>query len=129
MGSIGQNIRELRELAGKNQEELAEAIGVNRVTLSKYESDAVVPGGKIIARLADVFQVSSDIILGRGIEALTKEERELWEIRNAARQDAERRILFMLAKNGSSKDVKQVVAIIDALKATNPDFYEGDDPA
>ena len=35
----------------------------------------------------------------------------------------------MLAKNGSSKDVKQVVAIIDALKATNPDFYDGDDPA
>ena len=129
MSSIGQNIRELRELAGMKLEDLAEAIDVNRVTLSKYESDAVVPGGKIIARLADVFHVSSDIILGRGLEALSKDERELMEIRNAARQNAERRILFMLAKNGSAKDVKQVVALIDALKATNPDFYDGDDPA
>ena len=27
------------------------------------------------------------------------------------------------------QDVKQVAALIDALRATNPDFYDGDDPA
>ena len=27
------------------------------------------------------------------------------------------------------RDVKQVAALIDALRATNPDFYDGDDPA
>ena len=129
MKSIGENIREFRELNAMTQEELSEAIGVNRVTLSKYETDESIPGGKVLRNLAQVLHVPSDLILGIGIEGLSEEDRELMEIRNAARKDAGRRILLMLAKNGSAKDVDQVTALVGALRATNPDFYNGDDPA
>ena len=40
-----------------------------------------------------------------------------------------RKALLNLARYGSAQDVKQVAALIDALRATNPDFYDGDDPA
>lgn len=60
---------------------------------------------------------------------MTDGEREVWELREAARRDPDRRVLLKLAQNGTAQDVRQAVALIDALRATNPDFYDGDDPA
>lgn len=52
---------------------------------------------------------------------------------DAARQDLfsdpDRRTLLNLARYGSAQEVRQVSALIDALRATNPEFYDGDDPA
>jgi len=126
--SFADKVRELREAKGWTQDELAEAAQLNRVTVAKYETGKIEPKAKTLGKLAAALGVDADYLLDQSAK-MSDEERELWEIRNAARQDAERRILFMLAKNGSSKDVKQVVSLIDALKRTNPDFYDGDDPA
>ena len=60
---------------------------------------------------------------------ISDDDREVWELREAARRDPDRRVLLKLAKNGTAQDVRQAVALIDALRATNPDFYDGDDPA
>ena len=43
--------------------------------------------------------------------------------------DPDRKALLSFARNGSPEAVRQVNALIDALKATNPEFYDGDDPA
>ena len=43
--------------------------------------------------------------------------------------DPDRKALLNLARHGSPEAVRQVAAVIDALRATNPDFYDGDDPA
>ena len=125
--TFGDRIRELRDAKGWTQDDLADAAQVHRVTVAKYETGRLEPKSKTLGKLAAALNVDTDYLLGKS--KMSDDDRELWEIRNAARQDAERRILFMLAKNGSSKDVKQVVALIDALKASNPDFYNGDDPA
>ena len=129
MGNIGNNIRAFREAAHLTQDELAERAGVNRVTIAKYESGRIEPSSATLPRLAAALHISADALLGEDRELLSDEDREIWEAREAARRDPERNLLFRLARNGSAKDVKQVVAIIDALRATNPDFYSGDDPS
>lgn len=58
-----------------------------------------------------------------------EEEDRIWAKRDQLRRDPRRRILFDLAENGTEKDIDAAVALIDALKKTNPDFYDGDDPA
>lgn len=58
-----------------------------------------------------------------------EEEDRIWAKREQLRRDPRRRILFDLAENGTEKDIDAAVALIDALKKTNPDFYDGDDPA
>ena len=63
------------------------------------------------------------------VENTRKTEDDLWTLREEEREDPDRKALFMLSKYGSAKDIRQVNALIDALKATNPDFYDGDDPA
>ena len=51
------------------------------------------------------------------------------QAREELAEDPDRKALLNLARYGSAQDVKQVAALIDALRATNPDFYDGDDPA
>ena len=43
MSSIGEKIRKLRRMRDISQEELGQAIGVTRQTISKWEADAMRP--------------------------------------------------------------------------------------
>lgn len=119
MATIADNIKRLRELAGMSQDELAEAASVNRVTLAKYEVGKSVPGATILARLADVLHVSADVLLRDGDETMSPEERDMWDLRESVRRDPERRELFNLARHADIEQVRQAVAIIDALKKTS----------
>jgi len=53
----------------------------------------------------------------------------IWQRREALRRDPKRKVLFDLAENGTDRDIDAAVKLLDALRATNPDFYDGDDPA
>lgn len=53
----------------------------------------------------------------------------IWQKRESLRRDPKRRVLFDLAENGTEKDIDAAIKLLDALKATNPNFYDGDDPA
>lgn len=118
--TIGGNIRAMRERAGMTQEQLAEQIGINRVTLAKYEADRSAPGSKILSRIAIALHVSQDILTG--IESdMTEGDREIWDLREQVRRDPERHYLFSLARSADIEDVRQAVAIIDALKKTRKD--------
>ena len=127
-------LKELREQHGYSQAQLARKLGVGQSAVGMWENGANKPKNAKLEMLANLFNVSTDYLLGRDEEqdapdGMTDDEREMWELREAARRDPDRRVLLKLAKNGTAQDVKQAVAIIDALRATNPDFYDGDDPA
>lgn len=47
-----QKMREARKTAGKSQEELAKALGVNRATVSKYETGVIEPPLAQIVQIA-----------------------------------------------------------------------------
>lgn len=57
-------IKELREEKGLTQKELAELMHVSFQTISKWENGVNFPDITHIPRLADIFGVSADIILG-----------------------------------------------------------------
>lgn len=127
-------LRECRERAGFSQKQVAVILKLSGPSVSNWENGKTNPTHENLARLADLYQVSIDYLMGRDEEqdapdGMTDDEREMWELREAARRDPDRRVLLKLAKNGTAQDVKQAVAIIDALRATNPAFYDGDDPA
>lgn len=107
-------LRELR--AGRyTQAEMAALLGVGRTTYTKYERGDIQMGADALEKLARIFGVSVDYLLGRD-GAESEEARELWALREALRRDPERRILFSLAKDGGIEDVRRAVAIFDALK-------------
>ena len=122
MSNVGENLRKYRLERGMSQAELAQRAGRKRSAIGNYESGVREPDYDTLAALARALDVSVAQLLDDG------EDEALWELREDLRRDPDRRILFSLARHGTDQQVRQAVALIDALKKTNPDFYDGDEP-
>ncbi len=64
MQDFGKRIKELRQRAGLTQQQLAERILVSKAAISNYELYERNPSPEILIRLARVFHVSTDYLLG-----------------------------------------------------------------
>lgn len=62
---LGEKIKVLRETHGITQEELADAIGLSRPTITKYERNERTPDLIITTRIAEYFGVSMDYLCDR----------------------------------------------------------------
>lgn len=58
------NIRPLREQHGMTQEELANRLGVKYPAVSKWERGMAYPSMNTVIKMAELFQVSMDVVLG-----------------------------------------------------------------
>lgn len=61
---FGYRLKELRSQAGLTQKQLAEQIGVTKSVVSFYELRERTPSPEILIKLAAVFHVSTDYLLG-----------------------------------------------------------------
>ena len=74
--NISDRIQSLRKARGITQEQLADAVGVSRQAVSKWEAEQSVPDLERIVAMAEYFDVTTDYLL-RGIEpAPTVQARE-----------------------------------------------------
>ena len=71
--NISDRIQSLRKAKGITQEQLADAVGVSRQAVSKWESEQSVPDLERVVAMAEYFDVTTDYIL-RGIEPAPKRE-------------------------------------------------------
>ncbi len=62
---LEQRIRQLRTERGINQKELGDAVGVSKQSVSNWENGNIMPSVDLLIRLADVFGVTTDYLLGR----------------------------------------------------------------
>lgn len=61
---IAENIRQLRNARNMTQATLAKRVGVTNATISAYEVGARAPSFEVLIKLAQVFRVSTDNLLG-----------------------------------------------------------------
>ena len=64
--TLGERIRAEREAKGWSQAELGRILGVAAPTVHRYETNDRRPDPEMLLRLADLFGVSADYLLGRG---------------------------------------------------------------
>lgn len=62
---IGKIIKELRNEKNFSQAELAKAIGVSQKAIDYWERSVNEPKASYIVRLANLFDISTDYLLGR----------------------------------------------------------------
>lgn len=62
--TLGKRIMALRKAAGMTQEQVAERLGVSPQAVSKWENDVSCPDVTMIPRIARLFNVSTDELLG-----------------------------------------------------------------
>lgn len=58
------NIKQLREQHGMTQEDLAKRLGVKYPAVSKWERGMAYPSMNTVIKMAELFQVSMDVVLG-----------------------------------------------------------------
>lgn len=60
---LGQRLTELR--GTKTQQDIADKLGISRARYSHYENDRVQPDTELLQKMAELFNVSVDFLLGR----------------------------------------------------------------
>jgi len=61
---FGRKLKALRKQAGLTQQQLAAQLGVTKSVVSFYELQARSPSPDVLVRLAQIFHVSTDYLLG-----------------------------------------------------------------
>lgn len=64
MVDFGNILKELRLQAGLTQKDLAAKIGVTKSVISYYELSERSPSPEVLIKLANIFHVSTDFLLG-----------------------------------------------------------------
>ena len=64
MVDFGNKLRTLRTQAGMSQSELAKRLNITKSVVSYYELQERTPSSDVLVRLAGIFHVSTDFLLG-----------------------------------------------------------------
>lgn len=61
---LNEQIRELRNIRGISQIQLANKLGVTKQSVSNWENDNILPSIEMLVKIANFFEVSTDYFLG-----------------------------------------------------------------
>lgn len=122
--SFPEVLRELRKKKGCTQKEVADHLNLTRASYGHYETGHVEPSTIIIQRLADFYNVSVDLLLGREINSDTQKnnkmelsEKEMQEIKRKAEGIKGAMMSAVgLAFDGKPKDEETLRAVMAALE-------------
>jgi len=71
--TIGERIKQMRQIRGYSQQELASKIGIAMNSLYHYEKNRKTPSAEVVAKLAEALGVSADYLLGLTDDPTPKE--------------------------------------------------------
>ena len=121
MSAFSDTLARLRRERGLTQAELAARLGISKSAVSMYERGNREPELDLLEKMADVFGVSVNALLGRAEDELVNADPALTEYLEQLRDRPELRMLFSLTKNATKEDVEAAVKIIEALRGPHAD--------
>ena len=86
MVNFGNTLKELRQRAGLTQKQLADRLWLSKATVSYYEQSLRYPSPETLVRLAGVFHVSTDYLLGLDEKSQSIDVSDLTEEESSAVQ-------------------------------------------
>ncbi|MCY9411989.1 helix-turn-helix domain-containing protein, partial [Bacillus haynesii] len=115
-----------RENKKWSQEKAAEKVGITKSVLSNYERDYRDPDTKTLKRLSDIYEVSTDYLLGKEEkEKNNDEDNPLFNTINEALQELKDEDTLLFMKDGNldeetalliKKALKNGIKFVDDLK-------------
>lgn len=134
MEQLGVRIRKLRESRNMTQTELSEILGMKTyTTVSKWEKNENFPKGKDLKKLAEIFNVTSDYLLGLSNTELGKittqnEHPEILTIYNQLEESKQEKVLDYAKEQLEEQNSSKIVSIFDKTKNDEDyitDYVEG----
>jgi transcriptional regulator with XRE-family HTH domain len=122
--NIGNRLAFLRDQRGLTQEELATSLGISRASLSHYEKNRREPDTETLGKIADLFQVSIDYLVGRTPQStvtLDSEVRQFTdELELADTEILEHFALTIDGRKLSAEEARRFIAFVRAERNMNP---------
>ncbi|WP_258107027.1 helix-turn-helix domain-containing protein [Christensenella minuta] len=109
-------LKELRNAKGFTQQYIADILQISRAAYTNIENGKRDPDTATLTKLANVFGVSVDYLLGRGETSSLPHDPETVSAMEEAFERPEMRALFSVSKNATKEDIEKTIAIIKALK-------------
>lgn len=101
ISKIGARIKQLRERRGWSQKELGERVRMNHSVLSRIESNKRPLESEELRKFAEVFEVTTDLIIGHSSTALSHGANEFKEIIDLSEDEAIHKIQEMFTYKGN----------------------------
>ncbi|WP_123041939.1 helix-turn-helix domain-containing protein [Cohnella candidum] len=121
--NIGSRIAFLRDQRGLTQEELASSLGISRAALSHYEKNRREPDTETLSKVADLFSVSIDYLVGRTESPNGKVDADVRQFLDEVElSDAELLERFALTIDGrklTPDEARRFIAFVRAERAMN----------
>ena len=67
--NLGDRITSLRKQKNMSQTDLSKAVGLSREIIGRYERNEALPSVEVAKKIANIFEVSLDYLVGEGINA------------------------------------------------------------
>ncbi len=74
MTTIGSRIHKARKKCGLTQQQVANRLNVVRTSISNWESGTRTPDAESLSKLADLFDVTTDFLLGKESKVTSQEQ-------------------------------------------------------
>lgn len=113
-----ENLRSLRKQKGMSMKELGDLVGVSESTISLYETGKRKPDPDMLVKLASVFYVTVDYLLGREPK---ETDDEMLQLLQDIKDDPDKRMLFSLSQKASPEDVKVMVKFLEGITKSDND--------
>lgn len=104
-----ERLKELRIQRGLYQKDVATKLGVDRTTYVKYENGRSEPNHEMLQKLADIFETTTDYLLGRTDEKKTAS--------NELSLSTEQQDLITSVSELPAEDVKKTLEYVEFLKS------------
>ncbi len=134
MEQLGDRIRKLRESRNMTQTELSEILGMKTyTTVSKWEKNENFPKGKDLKKLAEIFNVTSDYLLGLSDTKLGKittqnEHPEILTIYNQLEEPKQEKVLDYATVLLNEQNNMKTLTVLEKYKNDEDyitDYVEG----
>jgi transcriptional regulator with XRE-family HTH domain len=123
MMNIGNRIAFLRDQRGLTQEELSSSLGISRAALSHYEKNRREPDTETLGKIADLFQVSLDYLVGRTSQSTTTLDADVRqftdELELADDELLERFALTIDGRKLTAEEARRFIAFVRAERNMN----------
>jgi transcriptional regulator with XRE-family HTH domain len=98
----GDRLKQLREARQYTHAELAALLDVGYAQINRYEAGRTTPAGDVIVRIAEVFNVSTDYLLG-----LTDDQTPHFRVDNLS---AKERAILSAVRHGDPMEAIRIIA-------------------
>lgn len=122
MAKFNEMLKYLRQRAGYSQQDLADLLKISKSTIGMYEQGRRSPDYETLEKIADIFNVDMNFLMGGKTKESTPEYYINPETAKLAQELFETpgmRILFDAARESDPKDLQMAADLLKRLKGTD----------